>query len=171
MTTTKWYRDLLKDEWDDLAEASDRTRPVPQPTIVQEGQVKKRSVYTGDDDVIIVQDGDFPIVEPQSIGYREERVEIILDAEIVTSKSRERLLGTREETYGGLAGETKRISDKYRTGYPPNAGELTSPGYDILTFETFDQQIGDRGADLWAGTWTVRFITFASQISQDAYEA
>lgn len=169
MTTTKWYRDLLQDEWEERADASDRTYELPQPTIVQEGQVDKRSVYSGDNDVVIIQDGDFPVVDPQSIGYREERVEVILDAEIITSKSRERLLGTQEEEYGGLAGEVKRISDKYRIGYPDEAGELESPGYDVLLFETFDQQIGDRGADLWAGTWTVRFVTFASQIGQDAY--
>jgi len=48
-----------------------------------------------------------------------------------------------------------------------NNPPVPDPGYDILLFEQFDDQIAQRGADRWGGVWTVIFITFAGKIAQD----
>jgi len=162
MTTARWVRDVLQDQW-----GSGDNSPPSQPNITVEGDEGKRSVHHLDNDVIFTQDGGLPTVRPQSIGFREEYVEASIDVEIVTSQGRERLLGLISESYGGLSGEVKRIVDKYRIGYPSD-GNQADPGYDIARIDTFDDQIGARGADMWAGTWTITFITYANQIGQDA---
>lgn len=164
MTTAGWVQNLIDTEWGTGTNSPPSKSDVD---IVQEGQVDRRSVHTGDVDAIFCKDGGRPTVEPQSLGYREEYIEVTVDVEIITSDGREKLLGPPDETYAGLEGEVKRIVDKYRIGYPGD-GELADPGYDVIRIDTFDDQIGARGADLWAGTWTITFITFAAQIGQDA---
>ena len=162
MTTAKWVRDLLQSDW---GEGSNN--PPAEPNITVEGDAKERSVHQRDNDIIFVEDGGRPVVQPQSINYREERIESIIDIQIISAEGRERLLGEPDNTYGGLEGEVKRIIDKHRKGYPSD-GAIRDPGYDIIQPDTFDDQIGNRGAGLWAGTWTITFITYAAQIGETA---
>lgn len=163
MTTAGWTRDLLDDQWG----VGNNATSIEKPEIIQEGEADRRSVHQRQSDVIFTMDGGLPVVEPQSIGFREEYVEATIDMDIITSKGREHLLGGHAESYGGIVGEVKRILDKYRIGYP-SSGNLNDPGYSIMRVDTFDNAIGQRGAGLWAGTWTVTYITYASQIGQDA---
>lgn len=163
MTTARWVRDLIRDEWGE----GDSETTINQPEIVHEGDANRRSVHQRDNDIIFTTDGGLPEVRPQSVGYREEYIESTIDVDMITSSGREHLLGKPHESYTGVEGEVKRIIDKYRIGYPFD-GTLEDPGYDIIRIDTFDDRIGARGAGLWAGTWTVTFITYASQIGQDA---
>lgn len=163
MTTARWLRDLVKDEWG----VGEDSTSISMPEVIEEGTEDRRSVHRRQNDVIFAMDGGLPTVDPQSLGYREEYIESTVDLEMITSESREHLLGPPDETYAGIEGEVKRILDKYRIGYPAD-GELPYPGYDIIRIDTFDDAIGNYGADFWAGIWTVTFITYASQIGQDA---
>jgi len=162
MTSAGFVRDLLRENW-----GKGSNSPPAQPDIVQEGEADRRSVHTGDVDVIFCKDGGLPAIQAQSIGYREQYVEATVDAEIITSTGREHLLGPPDETYAGLEGEVRRILEAYRNGVPQN-DTLVNPGYDVILLDTFDDQIGAVGADLWKGTWTGTFVTFAKQIGQDA---
>lgn len=166
MTSSGFVRDLLRDQWGETSEFD----PVEQPRIVQEGTVERRSVHTKDNDVIFCQDGGLPTVQPQSIGYREQYVEVTIDAEIITAVGRDRLVGPPNETFAGLEGEVRRILEKFRKGVPSNDSSIgvENPGYDIIQLNNFDDQIGEIGADLFKGTWSFTFITFAQQISQPA---
>lgn len=182
MTTARWVRDLLQSEWDE--DNQWREEAVPQPEIIVEGDETRRSAHHRDYDVIFTKDGGLPTIDPQSIGYREEYVEATIDVEIITSDSRAKLLGQVSDTYGGLSGEVNRIIHKYRTGMESQESKqlggfrlgkrtlghpgVADPGYDVIRVDTFDDEIGARGADIWAGTWTITFITYASQIAQDA---
>jgi hypothetical protein len=163
MTTAKFLRNLLRDQWGQ----GDLYQGVEKPRIVHEGEADRRAVHTGDTDVIFCIDGGTPEFTPQSIGYREEYIAIKLDAELLTSVGRERLLGPLDETYGGLEGETRRILQKFRKGVP-NSASVTNPGYDVMRVDTFNDQIGETGAGLWKGTWSVTLITYAKQIQQDS---
>lgn len=161
MTSAGWVHDLIEDEW-----GTGPNEPPEKPEVIKEGEVNRRSAHTKKNDVIFTKDGGRPTVQPQSIGYREEYVEATIDVEIITSGGREHLLGPADETYAGLEGEVRRIVEKYRIGYPHD-GELVDPGYDIIRIDTFDDEIGSWGADFWAGTWTITFITYAKQIPQE----
>jgi len=166
MTTAKWLNDLIDEEWgnpDDDPLSTDQA----QPNVVTGGsQQPRRRAVQADEPYIFITDGGNPVIEPRSVGYREEHVETILSVDIETNNGRQALVGTVEDSYGGLAGEVKRITDKYRRGVDPSKS-IPDPGYDIITFDTFENEVEQRGADRWGGVWTVRFITFASQISQD----
>lgn len=163
MTSARWLRNLVKDEWGIDANSTS----ISIPEIVEEGQKNRRSVHRKEHDVIFAMDGGLPTVDPQSIGYREEYIESTVDLEMITTESREHLLGKQNVAYDGISGEIKRILDKYRKGYPSD-GDLADPGYDIIRVDTFDDAIGNYGAGFWAGIWTVTFITYANQIQQDA---
>jgi len=168
MTSARFVRDLFRDQWG----TGSINSPPEQPDIVEEGEADRRSVHTGDVDVIFCKDGGRPTIEAQSIGYREQYVEVTVDAEIITSVGREHLLGPPEDTYAGLEGEVRRILEEYRIGStrgePLPGTSVQNPGYDIIRLDTFDDQIGAVGADLWKGTWTFTFINYAKQIGQDA---
>lgn len=163
MTNAKWVRDLLDKKWEKSYPG--RADDVPKPEVIVEGDTSRRGVQYDTQDVIYTMDGGLPLIEPQSLGYNEERVEAIIDIEMMTSVDRFRLLGTTDDTYGGLSGEVKRIIDEYRLGVP-DGDNIRDPGYDILVYDTFDDEIGDRPAEEWGGTWTIRFINFATSISQ-----
>lgn len=163
MTDARWTRDLIRDQWGVGENATSKS----MPEVLEEGDESRRSVHRRRDDIVFATDGGLPTVDPQSIGYREEYVESTVDVEVLTSEGRRHLLGEPDDSYGGLDGEIKRIFDKYRNGYPHD-GDLADPGYDIIRTETFDDAIGNYGADTWAGVWTVTYITFANQIGQDA---
>ena len=151
--------ELLKDEWEEDP-FNDREEPVPQPAIIEEGKANPRSWDYAQGDVIFVRDGGFPIIEPASVGFRDERVEVLLDIDIRTARGRQRLAGAGlDGSYTGLSGEVKRIFRKYRKGYE---------GYDIVKLETFSDEIGSYEANLYVGVWNVRLIKFASPIQQDA---
>lgn len=165
MTDAKWVRDLLRAEWDESSEFCEK--PTPQPDIQVEGEKDQRSVHYGDNDVAFTKDGDIPIVEPQSVGYNEQRVETVVDIELITGVDRERLTGLASENYGGMVGEVERIIDKYRLGVPSD-GPVSDPGYNVIIKDTFRDEIGERGGGQWAGTWTITFITYATSIEQPA---
>jgi len=166
MTTANWLQDVLNAEWANPADDPLSTDQ-PQPsTVVGGSQAPRRRSVQADEPYIFITDGGNPVIEPRSVGYREEHSETILSVDIETNEGREALVGTVTNTYGGLAGEVKRIVDKYRRGTGDNA-PVPDPGYDIITFDTFENEVEQRGADRWGGVWTVRFITFASKIGQD----
>lgn len=164
MTDANWVRDLLDSQWQESYPTRDTD--VPNPTVVVEGDESRRSVQFDTQDVIFTMDGGLPLIEPKSLGYGEERVESTIDIEMMTSVDRFRLLGDVDEDYGGLSGEVRRIIDEFRLGVPADA-DIRDPGYDVLVYDTFDDEIGDRPAHEWGGTWTITFINFAEPISQD----
>jgi len=166
MTNARWFNDLITAEWGN--ENDEFSTDLDRPSIVTEGADgrRDRSQHVRDQPVIFVQDGGRPMFNAASIGYRERHVEAKLQLDIETTFGRDHLIGTVDETYGGLSGEVQRIMDKYRRGMQNNP-PVPDPGYDILLFEQFDDQIAQRGADRWGGVWTVIFITFAGKIAQD----
>lgn len=151
-------QELLQDNWD--PDAITGRDPVPQPNIVVEGTRGYRSVHTSSEDIIFVQDGGRPIVEAASVGHMEEHIEAVVDLQIQTSESEMRFYGDDGlDDYEGIAGETKRILDKFRIGFG---------SYDRLGCDTFEDQIGEYGADRWVGTWVTRLYKYAAPISQEA---
>jgi len=178
MTTANWFQDLIDAEWgvnalgtEDLGTkqlGGSEKLPIdaPQPnTVVGGSSAERRRSVQADEPYIFITDGGNPIVEPRSVGYREEHVETILSVDIETNEDREALVGTVTDDYGGLAGEVKRICDKYRRGVDDDA-PVPQASYDLIRFDTFENEVEQRGADRWGGVWTVRFVTFASSISQ-----
>lgn len=138
----------------------DGRNDVPQPEVVVEGEKNRRSVNMMDNDVIFVQDGGAPVIEPASVGHMEERVESMVDVEIHTTKGPKRFTGYPDDAnYGGVSGEVKRIVDKHRRGFGP---------YDRLGVDTFDDQVGSFGADRWVGVWNLRLFKYAVSIGQDS---
>lgn len=164
MTDANWFNSLLVAEWanddDSLSTHLDRPRIVTEGS----GEDRKRAVQA-DNPYIFVTDGGNPVIEPASVGYREEYNESILSIDAETNKGREHLVGTIDDTYGGFIGEVKRICDKYRNGMHADA-PVPDPGFDLIKFDTYEDEIGLRGAGRWGGVWTVRFITFADKIAQ-----
>ena len=151
--------ELLRENWEEDPPDQDRKEPVPQPTIVEEGEIESRSFDYSQSDVIFVRDGGFPVVEPASVGFRDQRLESLLDIDIRTARGRKRLEGEdiRGE-YEGLAGEVERIFRKFRLGYG---------GYDVIFLETYDDQIGDYGAQIYVGVWNIRLVSYAEPIDVD----
>lgn len=149
---------LLEDRWSETY--PNRVVDVPQPTIIRAGAQEdgqRRAQNYSDTDIIHVRDGGNPDYRPASIGFRDMHAEQVIDVEIRTSHSSDRLFGIDEEEYGGLAGEVQRIVDAARYGVGP---------YDYVWYDTFSDQTEDYGADTWHGTWPVRFIAYSSPISQ-----
>lgn len=152
--------ELLSENWEEDPDDLDRDRPVPQPVITPEGEHDPRQWNYTDSDVIFVRDGGFPVIEPQSVGFRDQRVESLLDIDIRTARGRTRLEG--EDVggdYTGLAGEVERILRKHRHGYA---------GYDVVFLETYDDQIGDPEAQIYTGVWNIRLVSFAEPITQES---
>lgn len=149
---------LLEDRWQE--EYSGRSEDVPVPNIIraaaQEDRSRRAANYT-DNDVIYVRDGGDPDISPASVGFRDFHIEQVIDVEIRTSHSSDRLYGVDGENYGGLAGEVQRIIDSARYGVGP---------YEYVWYDTFSDESEDYGADTWVGTWPVRFIAYASPINQ-----
>ena len=151
--------ELLEENWEEDPDGLDRSEPVPKPAIIEEGETSPRQWDYAQGDVIFVRDGGFPVVEPASVGFRDQRLESLLDIDIRTARGRKRLEGEdiRGE-YDGLAGEVERIFRKFRLGYG---------GYDAVFLETYDDQIGDYGAQVYAGVWNVRLVSYAEPIGVD----
>jgi hypothetical protein len=170
MADSEWVSDVLTEEWDsseDPLEEGDQVRdPVPKPDIIAEGARGERASDVRND-TIFVGDGGDPVVEPASVGYRDEYIESKISGEAVVTGSRREFVGTPAMTYGGVAGEMKRIFDLYRKGVPDDS-PISDPGYDILKYEVFSDDTAKRGAGLWSGEWTVVFVSFASSIAQPA---
>jgi|AntDeeMetagen681_2_1112603.scaffolds.fasta_scaffold01718_3 hypothetical protein len=167
MTAIQAVEQLLEDNWESEADAVDgRINDVPQPYILREKDTDRRRVNLQDGDYIFVIDGGKPVIEPRSLGWTEERIETIVALDIYTSHSRERLLGERQsdgtnegnvgESYGGLAGETKRIMDVHRKGFQE---------WDMLIASTFDDLQSQTGAGIWRGQWELRMVQIASNIN------
>lgn len=167
MTDAGWFDDLLAEEWGNPDDDPLSTE-LNMPRIVTEGdnQDRRRAVQA-DEPYIFATDGGNPVINPRSVGYREEYVEAILSIDVETNINREHLVGTVEDDYGGLAGEIKRIADKYRNGMRGDGSDpVPDPGFDLIIFDTYEDEVGQRGADRWGGVWTLTFITFAAKIPQ-----
>lgn len=165
MTDADWFNDLLSAEWGNSDDSL--STDLPQPTTATEGtKERRRRSVQADDPYIFITDGGNPIIEPRSVGYREEYVEAVLSIDVETPHSRQRLVGTADDQYDGLIGEVKRVCHKYRSGMDAGA-PVVDPGFDIIRFDTYEDEIGKRGAGRWGGLWTVRFITFVQRIGQE----
>lgn len=163
MTDAEWFSDLLQEEWGE----SDLSPDIDEPLIFEEGEdePRQRSIQA-DQDIVAVEDGGDPVIEPRSLGHRDEYVESRLSVDIQTNESREHLVGRIGEPYTGMKGEVKRICDKYRNGMHDDA-PVADPGFDKLVFETFEDEVAQRGTNLWGGVWTVIFKSFAESIEQE----
>jgi hypothetical protein len=151
---------LIEDNWEVNPSGIDRKQDVPQPRVVEEGEISPRSHDYAQSDVIFVRDGGFPVIEPASLGFAEEKVEVMLDIDCRTANGRQRLTGDDiDGTYEGMAGEVNRIFRKHRHGYG---------GYDLVYQETFDDQMGDYEAQIWAGVYNIKLVKFAAPITQDS---
>lgn len=149
---------ILEENWD--PEAITGRTPVPEPNIVVEGNEDARSVSKRREDVVFVMDGGSPVVDPASVGHMHEYIETVVDIQVFTSQGEERFYGEEgEHSYEGIVGEIKRILDMHRTGFD---------AYDRMDIDTFEDQIGEYGADRWVGTWIIRLYQYASKISQEA---
>ena len=145
---------LLQDEWQEDVEG--REMSVPEPVIVEgAGDGSRRAQNTADSDIIRVLDGGDPILEPGSVGFRDRYLEQVIDVEIRTSHSQDRMFGLDEEDYGGLAGEVQRIVDTVRYGAGP---------YDYIWYDTVTEASEDYGADIWNVEWPVRFKVYSDAI-------
>lgn len=160
MSIKKRTVELLENEWEEDPANVNRTKPVPKPRIVEEGTIEPRSHDYAQADIIFVRDGGFPVIEPASLGFSEEKIEVMLDIDCRTANGRQRLTGDNiDGTYEGMSGEVNRIFRKHRHGYG---------GYDLVYQETFDDQMGDYEAQVWAGVWNIKLVKFAAPIAQDS---
>lgn len=174
MTDAGWVTTVLDESWDpsrDPVEGEGVIRdPVGTPNVTTEGgkgdgKARSRQLDTGD--AIFVKDGGDPIIDPASVGYREEYIESLVSMEVVVSGGRADLVGRVDEYYGGVVGEVKRIVDEYRKGIPASA-PFGDPGYTVLTVDNYADEVAKRGAGLWTGEWTIVFIDHARGIMQPA---
>lgn len=154
--TRQFAIELLRANWQESG-VPGRVQPVPRPEFVEAATNDgTRARNFARKDVIQVSDGGDPIVEPASIGFRDKRVEQVIDVRIRTSHSKARFLGRSvDETYGGLVGEVERIVDSLRFG----AGS-----YEYIFYDTFREESENFGADVWTGTWPIRFIAYNAPI-------
>jgi hypothetical protein len=155
------FRDMLQQEWTPDPAEYNREEPVPEPTILIESQTDPRSFDLAQGDVIFVKDGGIPTIEPAGIAYSEERIEVLIDADIRTARGRGRLTGDNPDfgEFDGLAGEVQRITRRFRHGLSD---------FDIMYQVSFDDQTGSYPAGVWAGTWSLRLVKFASVIKEDS---
>lgn len=145
-------RDILQSNWSESY--PERSVDVPQPEIVIESEEDRRSVHMRDQDVVFVM-ASSSNVEPASIGYRDEEIEVNLDLEIYTAAGPERFDGVKGDEYGGLIGEIRRIIHSVRRG----VGR-----YDMVVFDEFEDETETYGADMWVARITVRFIAYTHEI-------
>jgi len=152
-------RDTLDEEWQESY--SERSVDVPKPEIIVEGQKDRKSVTLSQNDVVFVMDGGRPLIDPASVGHRDERIEVEVDVQVHTTEGNVRFDGAaKDKEYGGLVGEIKRIRDKFR-----NVGV---GGFDKWKVQTIDDQVGSYGANRWVAVWNFKLEAYASPIDQDA---
>ena len=159
MTSLAYIEYLLDTEWTPGVDG--RVEDVPKPSIYRRSAENLRRVSLDQEDVLFIGTGGDRLVEPQSLGWTEERViaKVSIDARTTGEAGRvggwERLWGHRgvgdldaneAEAYGGLMGEIKRIMETVR-----RRGEE----YDIVNVvEQFDLS-EEMGGQVWRGTTTV----------------
>ena len=152
---------LLNEAWEESI--PDRPNDVPKPVIREAGgadsdsQGGRRAENLADNDVIYCRDGGDPDLSPASVGFRDMHLEQVIDVEIRTAVDQERMFGSDEDSYGGLAGEVQRITDKVRFGLGP---------YDYIWYDTVTEASEDYGADIWHVEWPIRFIAYSDPILQ-----
>lgn len=151
-------KSLLEEEWRE--DVPGREKSVPKPEIVLQAPDNRRQVNLKKYDVIFVTDGGRPVVEPQSLSWREERIEETITIDCYSRKDIERIEGYRDEndnkeTYGGMKGEVKRILDKYRKGYKE---------YDLIKAETWIDMHAEEVGGIWRGQWDIQMIRNAVNI-------
>lgn len=160
MTGVQYVRNILKQEWQE--EIPGRKHPVPEPYIFVEGQQASRHSPAQGDMITVLDNGPTQI-EPQSVGWTEERIENHVGIDIRTVHSRERLLGHRDdnnvaEKYGGLSGEVKRILDMHRKG---------TEEYEYVFAGPFNDMSNEMGFATHRGRYEVRLVQVANQIDAD----
>ena len=149
---------ILEARWQEDNEF--RNEPVPKPLIREAGgtdDTDRRAENLSDTDIIWVRDGGDPDLSPASVGFRDMHLEQVIDVEIRTAVGQERMFGTEEEDYGGLAGEVQRIVDSIRFGIG---------SYEYVWYDTVTEASEDYGAGIWHVEWPVRFIAYSNTISQ-----
>lgn len=151
-------KSLLEDEWRE--DVPGRDVSVPKPEIVLQAPENRRQVNLKKYDVIFVRDGGRPTVQPQSLSWREERIEETVTIDCYSRKDINRIEGHRDdddnrEKYGGLKGEVKRILDKYRKGHKE---------YDLIIPETWIDLHADEPGGIWRGQWEITMVRNAVTI-------
>lgn len=169
MTDSDWLKDLLEEEWslarDPVPEYGNIRLPLNnQPKFIISGSPDRRADQVDTQPLVFIDSGGTPQREPASVGYRDEHVEAELSVEIVVSGDKRDFNGRVDSDYGGVSGEFKRIMDKHRKGLIESDVSVPNPRYDLIVFDRFDDDAERRGAGIWTGEWTVRFITFAQKI-------
>ena len=157
----EFMAEILDERWEESI--PERPNDVPKPVIRQAGGADsdstggRRAENIADNDVIYTRDGGDPDMNPASIGFRDLHLEQVIDVEIRTAADQERMFGTEEDEYGGLAGEVQRIVDSVRFGLGP---------YEYIWYDTVTEASEDHGAGIWHVEWPVRFIAYSNTISQ-----
>lgn len=147
---------LLRSRWEE--DNKFKLEPTPFPAIVEAaGDGGQRARNMKDNPAVVyVRDGGDPTIEPASVGFRDRKLEQVIDVEIQTT-SQVDMFGKDGETYGGYAGEVQRIVDSVRYG---------ADSYDYIWYDTVSEQSEDYGADIWHVEWPVRFIAYSNTIGQ-----
>jgi hypothetical protein len=135
---------------------ANRETNVPKPAIKEAGgNQDRRAVNYSGSDVIYVQDGGDRQIEPGSVGFRDRRIDDMVDVEIRTSAGVDRLFGPDQYQYSGLEGEVKQIVDEIRFGLGP---------YDYVWYESEADDSEDYGADTWHARVSISFIAYSQPI-------
>lgn len=149
-------RNLLRAGWTESR--VNRPRDVPRPDIREAaGDQDRRAANYSDQDVIYVQDGGDRQVEPASVGFRDRRIDDMIDVEIRTGESRGRLFGETDYQYSGLVGEVKKIIDENRFGRDK---------YDYIWYESESDDSEDYGAGTWHARVSISFIAYSWPIDR-----
>jgi len=165
MTVIQFARNLIRSRWQ--VSHPDRPNNVPVPEFLLEADPDKVQVSIADTDLITVQDGAPVNYEPVGVGWKAQNVDLVVNYDIRTTVSRERMFGYRlrekdglgdPEPHGGLIGEVKRILDTARTG---------EKEYDLITASQFNDLSGEVGGGIWRGQFVVRFEQRAASIGVD----
>jgi hypothetical protein len=168
MTAVQYVEHILDNNW--TANITGREVDVPKPDIFRESAQNLRRASLADSDVLFLRDGGVTEVDPQSVGWTEERLvsRVTVDArtsgEGGSTQGRERLWGYRgvgglgpneAERYGGLQGEIKRIFDTVRRG---------EEEFTLIRVTEQNDLSAEMGGQVWRGTTEVILDVRANQI-------
>lgn len=168
MTAVQYAEYILDEYWE--PSVSGREKRVPKPEILRESPEGYRKINLDRSDALMLRDGGITTIEPQSVGWVEERkvsrvtIDVRTTGEAGSVSGRERLWGHRgignldpneAERYGGLQGEIKRIIDKVRKG---------DEEFDLVLVTEQNDLSGEMGGQIWRGTSELSLDTRANKI-------
>lgn len=158
-TSRLYLKNVLESNWQ--SSITDRIIDVPKPDgFLMESDPDNTRVNLQNGDYVFFVKGQAQTVEPRSLYWTAEGSENYVTIDIRTSKSLERLRGTRDanndaERYGGLRGEVKRLLDTIRRG---------EKEFDIVAGYEWRDLSDEMGFGFWRGVWEVRLEQVAVEI-------